>query len=125
MHRRKFLQQSAMAGAGVLVAKYGFSRSSFLDEFPVVRVPVGQRKFKSEAVESLIREINQNVGNKEIAWLFNNCFPNTLDTTVDYSLVGGKPDTFVITGDIDAMWLRDSTAQVTPYLSLCKKDKAL
>lgn len=125
MHRRKFLQQSAMAGAGVLVAKYGFSRSSFIDEFPVVRVPVGQRKFKSEAVESLIREINQNVGNKEIAWLFNNCFPNTLDTTVDYSLVGGKPDTFVITGDIDAMWLRDSTAQVTPYLSLCKKDKAL
>lgn len=125
MHRRKFLQQSTMAGAGVLVARYGFSRSSVFDEFPVVRIPVGQRKFRSEAVESLIKEINTNVGNKEIAWLFNNCFPNTLDTTVEYSTVGGKPDTFVITGDIDAMWLRDSTAQVTPYLPLCKQDKDL
>jgi meiotically up-regulated gene 157 (Mug157) protein len=34
-----------------------------------------------------------------------------------------KPDTYVITGDIDAMWLRDSTAQVWPYLLLIKKDK--
>jgi len=125
MHRRKFLQQTAMAGAGVLVAKSGFSRLTKFDDFPVVRIPVGQRKFRSDAVEALITELNQKIGNKEIAWLFNNCFPNTLDTTVDYSLIEGKPDTFVITGDIDAMWLRDSTAQVTPYLPLCKTDKKL
>ncbi|HEU0226994.1 MAG TPA: glycoside hydrolase family 125 protein [Arachidicoccus soli] len=130
MHRRKFLQQSAMAGAGVLVSKYSKAfnngRAVFnVDEFPVVRIPVGQRKFRSESVENLINEIQANVGNKELAWLFNNCFPNTLDTTVEYSIINGKPDTFVITGDIDAMWLRDSTAQVTPYLPLCKKDKAL
>jgi uncharacterized protein len=64
-------------------------------------------------------------GNKEIGWLFENCFPNTLDTTVDFSLAGGRPDTYVITGDIDAMWLRDSSAQVWPYIGLCKEDKDL
>lgn len=57
--------------------------------------------------------------------MFENCFPNTLDTTVDFSTASGTPDTFVITGDIHAMWLRDSTAQVWPYLSLVKKDDLL
>lgn len=125
MERRKFLQQSALAGAGVLVTKMGFAKSFLQQDFPLVRIPVGQRKFKSQAVENLIAEVQRNVSNKELAWLFNNCFPNTLDTTVEYSLIDGKPDTFVITGDIDAMWLRDSTAQITPYLPLCKEDKNL
>jgi hypothetical protein len=84
-----------------------------------------KRKFKSPAVEKLIIEIKKNIGNKEIAWLFENCFPNTLDTTVDFEIIDGKPDTFVITGDIDAMWLRDSSAQVWPYLPLMKEDKNL
>ncbi len=59
------------------------------------------------------------------AWLFENCYPNTLDTTVEYREDGGQPDTFVITGDINAMWLRDSTAQVWPYLPLARKDRRL
>ena len=37
----------------------------------------------------------------------------------------GKPDTFIVTGDIDAMWMRDSSAQVWPYVQLAKQDKAL
>jgi meiotically up-regulated gene 157 (Mug157) protein len=57
--------------------------------------------------------------------LFNNCLPNTLDTTVTYTTVNGRPDTYVITGDIDAMWLRDSSAQVFPYLQFVNEDKPL
>ena len=57
--------------------------------------------------------------------MFGNCFPNTLDTTVDFEMINGRPDTYVITGDIDAMWLRDSSAQVWPYLPLMKDDPQL
>ena len=143
MQRRKFLQQSVIAGAGVLVGGKAIAGTGVMgaegaagaamggemimgaDGFPVVRIPAAQRKFKSEAVEKIIREVRENIGNKELGWLFENCYPNTLDTTVNFELIGGKPDTYVITGDIDAMWLRDSSAQVWPYLSLCKQDKDL
>ncbi len=57
--------------------------------------------------------------------MFENCFPNTLDTTVDFTTLDGRPDTYVITGDIAAMWQRDSTAQVWPYLPLLKDDPEL
>ena len=60
-----------------------------------------------------------------MAWIFENCYPNTLDTTVNHYQKNGKPYTYVITGDIDAMWLRDSSAQVFPYLSLVKEDEKL
>jgi len=93
--------------------------------FPIVRIPEAMRKFKSVAVEKKIQQIKASIGNQELAWMFENCFPNTLDTTVDFSIIDGRPDTYVITGDIDAMWLRDSSAQVWPYLPLMKDDPAL
>lgn len=123
MNRKKFIQQTSLASAGLLMSNYSFSKWN--EDFPVVRIPENHRKFKSPAVEKLIAEVKNNIGNKEIAWLFENCFPNTLDTTVDFEIINGKPDTFVITGDIDAMWLRDSSAQVWPYLPLMKEDKNL
>lgn len=49
-------------------------------------------------------------------YMFEKCFLNTLETTVRSM---EKGDTFVITGDIEAMWLRDSTAQVLHYLRFC------
>lgn len=95
------------------------------DAFPVVRTPAEKRHFTSPAVEQTIQKIQSSIGNKELAWLFSNCFPNTLDTTVSTGEKNGRPDTYVITGDIDAMWLRDSTAQVWPYLPLMKADPNL
>ncbi|WP_165230159.1 glycoside hydrolase family 125 protein [Aquisphaera insulae] len=89
------------------------------------RPPASARKFTSEAVEAKIAEVKKAIADPELAWLFENCFPNTLDTTVRTGKKDGKADTFVITGDIDAMWLRDSTAQVWPYLPLAKDDPAL
>jgi len=125
MERRHFIQQAFMTGAALSISKMGFSAIYNGGDFPVVRVPEAQRKFKSKAVERLIADIKKDIGNKEIAWLFENCFPNTLDTTVEFEIIDGKPDTYVITGDIDAMWLRDSSAQVWPYLPLTKHDKDL
>jgi uncharacterized protein len=83
------------------------------------------RKFVSKAVEKTIIEVKRSIKDESLARLFENCFPNTLDTTVDFGIKNGRPDTFVITGDIDAMWLRDSSAQVWPYLPLITEDDAL
>ncbi len=89
------------------------------------RPPVSQRRFTSKAVEKTIASVSAKIGDPELAWLFGNCFPNTLDTTVTPGSFEGKPDTFVLTGDIHAMWLRDSSAQVWPYLPLAKEDAEL
>ena len=81
--------------------------------------------FKSDAVEKKIKEIKSLLKNPYLAWMFENCFPNTLDTTVHFRELNGKPDTFVYTGDIHAMWLRDSGAQVWPYVQLANEDSKL
>ncbi len=122
MNRRHFIQTSAILGSALLFPSVAGAAGT---GFPVVRVPESRRKFKSAAVEKTIQKIQGTIGNQELAWMFGNCFPNTLDTTVDFSLVNGRPDTYVITGDIDAMWLRDSSAQVWPYLPLMTADPQL
>jgi len=90
-----------------------------------MRPPIGKRCFISDAVEAEIVRIGRNIADRELRSLFEICFPNTLDTTVTYGELDGKPDTFVITGDIDAMWLRDSTAQVWPYVPFAREDGRL
>jgi meiotically up-regulated gene 157 (Mug157) protein len=94
-------------------------------EFQSQRPLRAQRKFISEAVEAQIARVKKDLADEELAWMFENCYPNTLDTTVRFNVLHGKPDGFIITGDIEAMWLRDSTAQVWPYLALAKDDLKL
>ena len=116
---------STAVGATLATGKpYVFSASPQRD-FSSARPAPSQRKFNSRAVETKIAEVKRAIADPELAWLFENCFPNTLDTTVTLGMRDGRPDTLVITGDINAMWLRDSTAQVTPYLPLARHDKEL
>ena len=89
------------------------------------RPPPEQRTFVSAAVEARIAAVRRLIGNAELAWLFENCYPNTLDTTVTFRDGPDGADTFVITGDIPAMWLRDSTAQTRVYVPLAKDDAQL
>ena len=124
MNRREFLQQSGaaaavMAGPRVLMAEPQGA-------MPATMRPAKEKRcFSSAAVEAKIAEVSRKIADPQLRWIFENCYPNTLDTTVRLGELDGGPDTFVITGDIPAMWLRDSTAQVTPYAPLLKGDAAL
>lgn len=126
--RRKFLYTGGLGLLGVSMAQsaVGSRLLDFqLEAYPSKRPLLAQRKFTSPAVESLIQQVKGQIKNPKLAWLFENCYPNTLDTTVHFGRRNNQPDTFVITGDIDAMWLRDSSAQVYPYVALCAKDHKL
>lgn len=74
-----------------------------------------------KAIDSEVKRVCENYlkDDEKLSELFKNCYPNTMDTTV--KRISDK-DTFVITGDIPAMWLRDSTAQVRHYLPVAKHD---
>ncbi len=110
-------------GALTLVPKSLLAQATFTPESK--RPRPADRKFRSGAVESYILSISQKIQDPLLSWIFANCFPNTLDTTVEPGRFEGKPDTAVLTGDIAAMWLRDSSAQVWPYLPLAFKDRRL
>jgi meiotically up-regulated gene 157 (Mug157) protein len=122
MIRRTFIRNSSLLGAGLITSKLSFAAAP---AFPIVRMPAAKRHFRSKAVDAAIKKFSSKVSHQELSWLFENCFPNTLDTTVYYSEKAGRPDTYVITGDIDAMWLRDSSAQVWPYLQFVNEDVPL
>ncbi|CAG8949318.1 hypothetical protein HYFRA_00004944 [Hymenoscyphus fraxineus] len=102
------------------------------------------RTFTSPLVETVIEDITSRMTDKSMARLFENAFPNTLDTTVRWHVDGtesqkhtelkrgtkeeGKwegPQSFIVTGDINAEWLRDSTNQLLQYQSLAKSDKKI
>ena len=84
------------------------------------------RLFKSRIIEQEIAAVVDMLENPRLKWMFANCFPNTLDTAIHFSKdTDGQPDTYVYTGDIPAMWLRDSGAQVWPYLLYVTDDSQL
>lgn len=120
--RREVIKQ---AGAAAVVAGFGIQAGRAQAMETDRRPAPADRKFRSKAVEQYLVETRGRIADPELAELFVNCFPNTLDTTVEPGTFEGKPDTAVITGDIAAMWLRDSSAQVWPYLPLAAKDAQL
>ncbi|MBR1414636.1 MAG: glycoside hydrolase family 125 protein [Prevotella sp.] len=106
---------------------YAASIAAPADNIRVSRRPeVEARLFTASIIEQKIQEVQRLLKDAPyLAWMFGNCFPNTLDTTVHYSVIDGDDDTFVYTGDIHAMWLRDSGAQVWPYVQFAKKDEKI
>ena len=111
-------------------------------QLPFQRPSVHCRTFSSPLVEKVIQDVTSRMVDKDLARLFENAFPNTLDTTVRWHTDGkikhtelkrivrdeGKwqgPQSFVVTGDINAEWLRDSTNQLLQYQPLAKKDDAI
>ena len=68
-------------------------------------------------IKNLAEEISSHIKDEKLKKLFYNCFINTIETTVIYN----ENDTFIITGDIPAMWLRDSTSQIEHYLPFINK----
>ena len=130
-----FDRRSLMIGAAVASTIATSVRAQAAGE-PQATNPLGNgrpgpasRHFRSRAVDRAVEEVQRHLGRSgsrgKLGALFGNCFPNTLDTTVEQGTLDGGPDTFVITGDIPAMWLRDSSAQVWPYVALAAEDPAL
>jgi meiotically up-regulated gene 157 (Mug157) protein len=130
--RRNFLKKSGLGFAVMAVGGIASDHIRGMGQ-PVVsqsayvskRPELSKRNFTSKVVDETIEQVKKQLKDPKLSWMFENCFPNTLDTTVHYRVQENRPDTFVYTGDIHAMWLRDSAAQVWPYLSLMKKDEPL
>ncbi|KAI1815361.1 glycoside hydrolase family 125 protein [Poronia punctata] len=110
-------------------------------ELPYQRPHEKCRTFHSDAIEDVIRDVVSRMKDPDLARLFENTYPSTTDTTVKFHTSGSEdvitnrlntetwdedqwkgPHSFIITGDIIAEWLRDSTNQLSPYQPLTKKD---
>ncbi|RPA82592.1 DUF1237 domain-containing protein [Ascobolus immersus RN42] len=86
------------------------------------------RLFRSQSLEKKLLELKGKMKDVDLARLFENAWPNTLDTTVRWHVPEGKPhekQSFIVTGDINAQWLRDSTNQLSQYQFLAKDDEDL
>lgn len=78
-------------------------------------------KKRPASIQGMIEKVKEShPHDDQVHQLFENCFSNTYETTIRLQQ---DDTTFVITGDIPAMWLRDSAAQVRPYLVLAEKDE--
>ncbi|KAK3076678.1 hypothetical protein LTS18_012354, partial [Coniosporium uncinatum] len=107
-------------------------------KLPYQRPSIHCRTFHSDHVEQIIDDLVDKIEDKDLARIFENAFPNTLDTTVRWHVDGTEkkktskghgqwegPHSFIVTGDINAEWLRDSTNQLAQYQKLAKRDKKI
>lgn len=126
---------------GFLLSCHSRPLSSGPLALPFQRPSEACRTFSSPLVEKVIEDVTARMTDKDLARLFENAFPNTLDTTVRWHVDGSPkktkrksshrsvadgqwegPQSFIVTGDINAEWLRDSTNQLAQYQALAPKD---
>lgn len=118
------IERRTLIGTGLaLAAAPALAKAPSL--YPSHRPAPGARRFVSKSVERELARVSARIADPKLRWMFGNCYPNTLDTTVKMGMVDGRPDAFVITGDIPCLWLRDSAAQMKPYLHLARQDAEL
>lgn len=92
---------------------------------PSVRPPTSQRTFAIPEVESYLTSMVAKFKDPNLGKLFANTLPNTLDTTVHrIDTTTNAEDAFIVTGDITAMWIRDSSNQVAPFIEFAKQGSA-
>jgi meiotically up-regulated gene 157 (Mug157) protein len=139
--------RGALQMLAAVAAVMGGCAAQQCTSMPDMRPPPAQRAFVSAAIDAFINQTLPRFKDPLLGQLWANALPNTLDTTV-WSVNGqvvkgrrvaaaangiGGPQpvaattnrTEIITGDITAMWLRDSANQVVPYLRFVKQDAAL
>ena len=76
-----------------------------------------------ESIDKLINKVKETFkDDKKIGDMFEKCFLNTINTTIKRM---DDATSYVLTGDIPAMWLRDSVCQVRPYLVLANEDSEI
>ncbi|KAG5941637.1 hypothetical protein E4U60_007790 [Claviceps pazoutovae] len=90
-------------------------------KLPYMRPSEECRTFKSPAVEKVIQDMKTRIKNPDLARLFENTFPSTLDTTVKYFDPAANL-AFIVTGDITAQWLRDTGNQFAHLYKLLPQD---
>ena len=79
-----------------------------------------ERRRQYDSIERILQTVKEKLkGEERLARIFENCYTNTLDRTVKRMPDGTA---YVVTGDIPAMWLRDSAAQMRPYLIAAKEE---
>ncbi|KAH9904322.1 glycoside hydrolase family 125 protein [Xylariomycetidae sp. FL2044] len=128
-----FLVVSALAGQSSAASCPGFTQylstrnkplSTGAYQLAYQRPDPACRTFNSSGVEEAILAIKNEIGDPDLFRLFENTFPNTLDTAIKWHGFAANNSeeelAFVITGDIDAMWIRDSANQIAPYKTVLK-----
>ncbi|MGI8908462.1 MAG: glycoside hydrolase family 125 protein [Candidatus Sumerlaeaceae bacterium] len=81
--------------------------------------------FHSHAVERAVRKISDSIEDNELRATFLSCATRTLRTSVLFHNHPHAPDTFIVSGDAQAMSLRDSAAQVHAYIRFLGEDEQL